>query len=89
MDWQKSLTLIVALTLSRGIGLKNDLPWKLKSDMMFFSRVTSGLLVTRSTGQMNVVLMGRKTWESLPAHSRPLKNRINVVISRQEVLDLG
>ncbi|CCJ30628.1 unnamed protein product, partial [Pneumocystis jirovecii] len=52
-------------------------------------RVTSGLLVTRSTGQMNVVLMGRKTWESLPAHSRPLKNRINVVISRQEVLDLG
>nr|ABB84718.1 DHFR [Pneumocystis jirovecii] len=89
MGWQKSLTLIVALTLSRGIGLKNDLPWKLKSDMMFFSRVTSGLLVTRSTGQMNVVLMGRKTWESLPAHSRPLKNRINVVISRQEVLDLG
>ncbi|KAG5513568.1 hypothetical protein PMAC_001000 [Pneumocystis sp. 'macacae'] len=88
MDWQKSLTLIVALTLTRGIGLKNDLPWKLKSDMVFFSRVTSGLLAIRSTNKMNVVLMGRRTWESLPIHSKPLKNRINVVISRQEVLDL-
>ncbi|KAG4305813.1 hypothetical protein PORY_000723 [Pneumocystis oryctolagi] len=84
-----SLTLIVALTVSRGIGRENNLPWKLKSDMMFFNQVTSGLPVTCPVGQMNVVLMGRKTWESLPLRSRPLKNRINVVISHQKVLDLA
>lgn len=89
MNYQKSLTLIVALTVSCGIGKGNALPWRLKSDMAYFKRVTSDVPVSDSTKWMNVVLMGRKTWESLPERFRPLKDRINVVISRQEVLDLG
>lgn len=88
MNQQKSLTLIVALTTSYGIGLKNGLPWRLKEDMAYFKSVTSSVPVSETFKWMNVVLMGRKTWESLPIRSRPLKNRINVVISRREMLDV-
>ncbi|EMR11782.1 dihydrofolate reductase [Pneumocystis murina B123] len=89
MNQQKSLTLIVALTTSYGIGRSNSLPWKLKKEMVYFKRVTSFVPAFDSFEWMNVVLMGRKTWESLPLQFRPLKGRINVVISREESLDLG
>ncbi|KAG4303548.1 hypothetical protein PCANB_000204 [Pneumocystis canis] len=88
-DMDESLTLIVALTVSRGIGKENRLPWRLKTDMAFFKRVTSDLVVPGPSRRMNVLLMGRKTWESLPIQSRPLKGRINVVISRQEMPEFG
>jgi dihydrofolate reductase len=51
------------------IGCDNKLPWKLKTDLRLFRRLTDG----------HVVLMGRKTLDSI---GHPLKNRVNVVLSR-------
>ncbi|KAJ5787996.1 Dihydrofolate reductase [Penicillium paradoxum] len=88
-----SLTLIVATTPIRtassttkdettrlGIGLKGTLPWpRIKTDMSFFARVTSR---PPTPGTTNAIIMGRKTYDSVPASLRPLAKRINVVISR-------
>lgn len=62
--------IIVAYTNNYVIGMKNTIPWKLPGDMKNFKKVTTG----------NIVIMGRKTWESLKA---PLYDRINIVISRR------
>eukprot|EP00730_Choanoeca_flexa_P000284 TRINITY_DN10129_c0_g2_i5.p2 TRINITY_DN10129_c0_g2~~TRINITY_DN10129_c0_g2_i5.p2 ORF type:complete len:187 (+),score=50.20 TRINITY_DN10129_c0_g2_i5:139-699(+) len=75
---------VVAATTKGGIGLKGQLPWRLKNDMKHFKAVT---MATESAArchadQTNAVVMGRKTWESIPAKFRPLANRINVVLSR-------
>lgn len=69
---------IVAMDSERGIGKDNALPWRLSSDMKYFKSITS----TAPEGKMNAVIMGRKTWDSLPPKSRPLKGRLNIVISR-------
>lgn len=61
-----------------GIGAGNKLPWRLKGDLKYFFEVT----VKAAPGKINAVLMGRKTWESLPDFARPLKGRVNVVLSR-------
>jgi dihydrofolate reductase len=66
------LSLIAALTQDRGIGLEGQLLVHLPEDLQHFRRVTMGC----------PVLMGRKTWDSLPARFRPLPGRRNVVISR-------
>jgi dihydrofolate reductase len=54
------------------IGLNGQMPWHLPEDLAHFKRVTAN----------NVVLMGRKTWESLPLKFRPLPGRRNLVLSR-------
>jgi dihydrofolate reductase len=64
------LSLIVAQARNRVIGSAGQLPWRLKDDLAFFKRTTMGA----------PVIMGRKTWESLP--KRPLPGRANIVISR-------
>jgi dihydrofolate reductase len=55
-----------------GLGYKNDLLYQLPEDMKHFRDTTSG----------HVVIMGRKTWESIPEKFRPLPNRDNIVITR-------
>ncbi len=65
---------------TRGIGRGNSLPWRLKEDMTFFRETTSSTAC--GGGAVNAVLMGRKTWESLPAKFRPLPGRLNVVLSK-------
>jgi len=76
----QELTIIVAATArSMGIGLGGTLPWALKKDMAYFARVTKR---TPQPGAQNTVIMGRKTWESIPEKFRPLKDRSNVVLSR-------
>ncbi|KAH0565598.1 hypothetical protein GP486_001013 [Trichoglossum hirsutum] len=81
------LTIIVAATRSMGIGLQGSLPWQgLKNEMAYFARVTS---TSPGLGEVNAVVMGRKTWQSIPPRFRPLKNRVNVVISRNPAADLG
>lgn len=62
--------MIVAVAENGVIGKDNELPWRLSSDLKYFKQVTGG----------KPVLMGRKTWESLPR--RPLPNRPNIVITR-------
>ena len=75
----KHFSVIVAATASTfGIGKNGDIPWKLAGDMAFFKRQT----VTSAASKKNVVIMGRKTWQSLPVKFRPLAQRINVVLSR-------
>ncbi|ESO07293.1 hypothetical protein HELRODRAFT_98642 [Helobdella robusta] len=77
---QPKLQIIVALCVkNRGIGLNNSIPWKLPGDMTFFRKLTSE---TSILGSKNAILMGRKTWDSIPSNLKPLKNRLNVVISR-------
>ena len=70
---------VVAMDESRVIGNRGALPWHVPEDMAHVRALTTG----------HVVLMGRKTWESLPPKFRPLPNRKNVVVSRNpEQLDL-
>jgi dihydrofolate reductase len=67
------LKLILARARNGVIGKDNALPWHLPEDMAHFKRVTAG----------HTVIMGRKTWDSLPAKFRPLPGRTNVVVTRQ------
>ena len=79
------LNLIVAVCEGFGIGLNGSLPWKLPQEMKFFARMTK---TTRDGDKKNAVLMGRKTWDSIPAAHKPLKGRLNVVLTRQADLSL-
>ncbi|KAI4848844.1 hypothetical protein E4T45_06162 [Aureobasidium sp. EXF-8846] len=92
------LTLIVATTAKNGIGKNGTLPWPmLKKEMAYFARITKRVPEASSTSDtssevatqtpQNVVVMGRKTWESIPPKFRPLPQRTNVVISRSEKVD--
>ena len=72
--------IVAACGKSLGIGLNGELPWKLKSEMKYFAETTTK---TKDFDKMNAVIMGRKTWESIPLKFRPLKNRFNVILSRQ------
>merc|ERR550514_2288490 len=72
------VSVIVASTGRGGIGKDGGIPWRLKDDMAYFKRVTTNA----PAGKTNVVIMGRKTWDSIPAKFRPLAGRINVVLSR-------
>ena len=68
------ISLIAALTWpGRVLGKDGALPWRLSADLQRFKALTMG----------HAVLMGRKTWESLPAKARPLPGRLNLVLSRQ------
>lgn len=71
-------SIIAAADQAMGIGVKNTLPWRIPADLQYFSQVTT----EASEGMRNAVIMGRKTWESLPEKHRPLKDRLNVVLSR-------
>ena len=73
----KGFSVIVAHDAERGIGLNNDLPWKLPQDLQNFK-----MLTTNSGDWLPpAVLMGSRTWESLPV--KPLKDRVNAVVSNK------
>lgn len=80
-----TFSIIVAMDEERGIGRDGRIPWHLKGDMRHFKEVTTA---TRKPGRENIVIMGRKTWDSLPERFRPLPGRINVVITRDKNLPL-
>lgn len=90
---QPSLTLIVAATVKNGIGKNGGLPWPmLKKEMAYFARVTKRVpsqLAASDKQAQNVVVMGRKTYESIPPKFRPLKDRTNLVISSKGREELG
>ncbi|CAH0049145.1 unnamed protein product [Clonostachys solani] len=76
-------TLIVAATRSMGIGLNGTMPWQgLRKEMQYFARVTTRLPPQAVPGSVNAVIMGRKTWDSIPPKFRPLKDRLNIVVTR-------
>jgi dihydrofolate reductase len=66
------LTLVAAVASNGVIGDSNALPWHLPEDLKHFKQLTSG----------HAVIMGRKTWESLPLRFRPLPGRLNIVLTR-------
>ena len=67
------LGLIWAQSTSGVIGRGGDIPWQVPEDLARFKEVTKG----------HTVVMGRRTWDSLPVRFRPLPNRRNVVVTRQ------
>lgn len=67
------MNLIVAVDKNWAIGKNNKIMWSIPADMKYFREMTKG----------NVVIMGRKTLESFP-QGQPLKNRVNIVITRNE-----
>ena len=66
---QPRISLIVAMDRKRGIGIANQLPWKLPEDLAHFKRTTTG----------HAIIMGRKTFDSI---GRPLPGRRNIVVTR-------
>jgi len=69
------VAMIVAMDEDGFIGRGNRLPWRLASDMARFKALTEG-------DGFNSVIMGRRTWDSLPDSFRPLPERVNIVMSR-------
>jgi dihydrofolate reductase len=67
------IVIIAAVAKNRVIGKDNQLIWNIPEDMAHFKALTAG----------HTVIMGRKTWESLPPRFRPLPGRRNIVITRQ------
>lgn len=63
------ISIIVAVDRAGAIGKLGRIPWKVREDLQFFQRETVG----------GAVIMGRRTWESLP--TRPLRQRLNLVVS--------
>ncbi|KAH3673774.1 hypothetical protein WICPIJ_009654 [Wickerhamomyces pijperi] len=76
------LVIVAALLPTFGIGLKGTLPWKLSKEMKYFRSVTS---ITTDPSKQNAVIMGRRTWDSIPVKFRPLPKRMNVIITRQDL----
>ena len=73
MDNHMDIALIYARAANGVIGKDGTMPWHLPEDLAHFKRLTLGC----------PVIMGRKTWDSLPERFRPLPGRINIVITRQ------
>ena len=68
------VAIIAAIGKNRELGLHGKLLWYIPEDMRRFKEITTG----------HPVIMGRKTWESLPEKFRPLPGRTNIVVTRQE-----
>eukprot|EP01018_Ginkgo_biloba_P011529 Gb_18224 [translate_table: standard] len=81
----RNFQIVVAATKDLGIGKDGQIPWKLPSDLKFFKEITS---TTSSPGKRNAVIMGRRTWDSVPLKYRPLPGRLNVVLSRSDSLQM-
>lgn len=73
--------IIAACDLNRGIGVDNKLPWRIPGDMKYFKDLTTN---ASAEGLHNACVMGRKTWESIPEKHRPLPDRYNLVLTRQQ-----
>ena len=62
---------IVAFCKNHGIGKNNAIPWNIKDDISFFKVITTNC----------IVIMGKNTYDSLPEKHKPLKDRLNIVLT--------
>jgi dihydrofolate reductase len=74
-----TIRMIVATNPQGVIGKDNKIPWFYKGDLQYFKMMTTG----------HVVVMGRKTWESLPPKMRPLPGRVNIVLTSKTPTEIG
>lgn len=72
--------IILATDNKGGIGFKNKLPWYFSKDLKFFNNITSK---TDNILEKSIVIMGRKTKDSIPLENNMLPNRINIIISKK------
>lgn len=72
------VTIVAAVARNGCIGKDGALPWRIPEDMKRYRAITMG----------KVIVMGRKTWESIPDKFRPLPGRTNVVVTRQAAYPL-
>lgn len=93
-----SFTCVVAVGPSGQIGEQNDLPWPagtIRGDMNYFKNLTLSQVNFSSEGSVlncnqtpamsNAVIMGRKTWDSIPSKFKPLENRFNIIITSTNI----
>ena len=67
-----SINIIAAMAKNRVIGINNKIPWNIPNDLKYFKKLT--------TANKSAIIMGRKTWDSLPI--KPLPNRRNYVLTK-------
>lgn len=83
----RDFSLVVAATVPEfGIGLDGSIPWRIPEDLKFFKETTT---FTKDESKQNAVIMGRKTWESIPSKYRPLPSRLNIVLTRNTNSDVA
>ena len=73
--------IVVCQDIHGGIGKDGKLPWNVPEEMAFFKKLTAW---TEDPNKHNAVIMGRKTWESLPDKARPLPGRVNAVLTKND-----
>lgn len=73
-----SFSIIVAVDEKNGMGKDGKLPWHIPSELQYFAKKTKS----------NVVIMGRKSWVSIPPKYRPLPDRLNIVLTRNDEYEL-
>ncbi len=84
----KKINIILALDSKNGLWKDGDLAWRIREDMKYFKQITTDPLSNfppkgeRITQKQNAVIMGRKTWDSIPEKYKPLPGRINAILSR-------
>lgn len=81
----RDFSAIVAMDEKGGIGKDGTLPWHLPPDLKHFKEITTKV---DDPSKSNAVIMGRKTWDSLPEKFKPLPARLNVVVTRNKDLIL-
>lgn len=75
----KSISLVVAISENNVIGYGGKIPWRIPEDLKRFKELTLN----------HSVIMGRKTYESLPEKFRPLPQRQNIILTSKEITDQG
>jgi len=75
--------IIAAIDKAYGIGFKNTLPWSLPNELKHFQQITKNVIYK---GNRNAIIMGNNTWLSM--NSKPLKDRLNIVIGKNHTVSL-
>ena len=70
---ERIYNVIVAIDNDNGIGKNGTMPWRVPEDVAWFKKITTG----------HTVIMGRKTWESIPKKFRPLPDCNNIVLDEE------
>jgi dihydrofolate reductase / thymidylate synthase len=83
---QRTYQAVVIATRDMGIAKDGKLPWTLPTDQKFFEDITT---VTSDPGKKNAVVMGRKSWEAIPPENRPLRGRLNIILTRSGSFEIA